>query len=76
MINDQLMQTVIKKISKLEIDGIIIGTQNDSFVHATNQRMLIKDISIISIWRLFEVVFSALFRVVIHFQVRRGSFMF
>ena len=46
MINDQLMQTVIKKISKLEIDGIIIGTQNDSFVHATNQRMLIKDISI------------------------------
>ena len=75
MINGQLMQTVIKKISKLEIDGIIIGTQNDSFVHATNQRMLIKDISL-TIWGLFEVVFAALFRVVVHFQVRRGSFMF
>ena len=73
MINGQ--PTCDQENIKARIDGKIIGTQNDSFVHATNQRIIIKDISI-TIWRLFEVVFSALFRVVIHFQVRRGSFMF
>ena len=28
MINGKLLQCAIKKISKLEIDGIIMGTQN------------------------------------------------